>query len=107
MLLFPEQHLTDEQYLAFTRRFGRLEFSIRRNRSNLSRLSNVKDGEVVPPSSLQARFLVGNTYWHSDSSYKSTGAKASLLAAHEVPSEGGENEWADMRAAYDALDAAM
>lgn len=107
VLLFPEQHLSDEQHLAFTRRFGRLELSIRRNGSNLSRLSNVKDGAVVPPSSLQARFLVGNTYWHSDSSYKSTGAKASLLAAHVVPTEGGETEWADMRAAYDALGPAM
>lgn len=108
VLLFPEQHLADEEHLAFTRRFGRLEMSIRRSGSNLSRLSNVdKEGKVAPPSSLQARFLVGNTYWHSDSSYKSTGAKASLLAAHEVPTEGGETEWADMRAAYDALDPAM
>ncbi len=108
VLIFPGQNLTDEQHLAFTRRFGRLELSIRRNGSNLGRLSNVdKDGNVVPRSSLQARFLLGNTYWHSDSSYKSVGAKASLLAAHKVPSEGGETEWADMRAAYDALDQSM
>ena len=105
VLIFPGQHLSDEQHLAFTRRFGRLEISIRRTGSNLGRLSNVdKDGNVVPPTSLQARFLVGNTYWHSDSSYKRVGAKASLLAAHVVPSEGGETEWADMRAAYDALE---
>ena len=108
VLIFPGQHLSDEQHLAFTRRFGRLEISIRRTGSNLGRLSNVdKDGNVVPPTSLQARFLVGNTYWHSDSSYKRVGAKASLLAAHVVPSEGGETEWADMRAAYDALDQGM
>ena len=107
VLIFPGQRLTDDEHLAFTRRFGRLELGIRRGSSNLSRLSNVKDGAVVPPSSLQARFLVGNTYWHSDSSYKSTGAKASLLAAHAVPDKGGETEWADMRAAYDALDPAM
>jgi alpha-ketoglutarate-dependent taurine dioxygenase len=76
VLIFPGQNLTDEQHLAFTRRFGRLELSIRRNGSNLSRLSNVdKDGNVVPRSSLQARFLLGNTYWHSDSSYKSVGLR--------------------------------
>ena len=109
VLIFPEQHLSDEQHLAFTRRFGRLEQGIRR-RSNtgLGRLSNVDEhGNVAPRSSLQARFLVGNTFWHSDSSYKRIGAKASILAAHVVPSVGGETEWADMRAAFDALDQSM
>ncbi len=106
VLIFPEQHLDNEAHLAFTRRFGALEQSIRRTRTTgISNLSNVQaDGSVAPPSSLQARFLVGNTYWHSDSSYKRVGAKASILAAHVVPTEGGETEWADMRAAYDALD---
>lgn len=109
VLIFREQNLSDEEHLDFSRRFGRLEQSIRRSSTNgLGRLSNVdKDGNVAPPTSLQARFLVGNTFWHSDSSYKRVGAKASLLAAHVVPSEGGETEWADMRAAYDALDAGM
>lgn len=109
VLVFPGQNLSDDAHLAFTRRFGRLEQSIRRTRSTgISNLSNVRaDGTVAPPSSLQARFLVGNTHWHSDSSYKRVGAKASILAAHVVPEEGGETEWADMRAAYDALGTAM
>ncbi len=106
VLIFPEQHLDAAAHLAFSRRFGPLEQSIRRKRTTgISNLSNVQaDGAVAPPSSLQARFLVGNTYWHSDSSYKAVGAKASLLAAHVVPDQGGETEWADMRAAYDVLD---
>jgi len=106
VLIFPQQNLSDDAHLAFTRRFGPLEQSIRRNRpTGISNLSNVQaDGTVAPPSSLQARFLVGNTYWHSDSSYKRVGAKASILAAHVVPVIGGETEWADMRAAYDDLD---
>jgi alpha-ketoglutarate-dependent 2,4-dichlorophenoxyacetate dioxygenase len=105
VLIFPGQMLSDEQHLAFTRRFGRLEQSIRRgSTTNLSRLSNLdKEGKVVPRTSIQARFLDGNTYWHTDSSYKRVGAKASILAAHQVPDEGGETEWADMRAAYDVL----
>ncbi|MBT5664831.1 MAG: TauD/TfdA family dioxygenase [Rhodospirillaceae bacterium] len=106
VLIFPEQHLSHEEHREFTRRFGPLELSIRRTRPKTTgRLSNVQaDGTVAPPESLQARFLVGNTYWHSDSSYKRVGAKASILAAHVTPSEGGETEWADMRAAYDVLD---
>ena len=50
---------------------------------------------------------MGNEGWHTDSSYMRLSAKASVLSAHVVPSHGGETEWADMRAAYDALDDAM
>jgi alpha-ketoglutarate-dependent 2,4-dichlorophenoxyacetate dioxygenase len=105
VLIFPEQHLGGDAHLAFTSLFGDLEISIYRSRrSPLGRLTNVReDGTVASPSSLQARMLAGNTYWHSDSSYKRVGAKASLLAAHVVPDKGGETEWADMRAAYDVL----
>ena len=107
VLVFPGQHLSDEQHIAFTRRFGRLERGLtRRSTGGLGRLSNVgKDGAVVDEENIQARFQRGNREWHSDSSYKSVGAKASILAAHVVPEEGGETEWADMRTAWDALDA--
>ena len=107
VLVFAGQHLSDEQHIAFTRRFGRLERGLtRRSKGGLGRLSNVdKDGDVVDEENIQARFQRGNREWHSDSSYKSVGAKASILAAHVVPEEGGETEWADMRAAWDALDA--
>lgn len=106
VLIFPAQQLTDEQHLGFTRRFGRLERGLKRSSTTgLGQLSNVaSDGSVVPPDHLQKRFQLGNQQWHSDSSYKRVGAKASILAAHVVPGEGGETEWADMRAAYDALD---
>ena len=109
VLIFSGQGLADAAHIDFTLRFGRLEQSIRRSTSNgLSRLSNVDaNGAVVRPSSLQARFLVGNTYWHSDSSYKRVGAKASILAAHVVPEDGGETEWADMRAGYEVLQEEM
>ena len=109
VLIFPAQYLSDEAHIAFTCRFGQLEQNIRRRRSTgVSNISNVQsDGNVAPLSSVQARFLVGNTYWHSDSSYKRVGAKASILAAHVVPDTGGETEWADMRAAYDILDDEM
>lgn len=113
VLVFRDQHLSDEDHLAFSRRFGRLELGLKRAESSkaastLARMTNIApDGGVVEPSSLQYRFHVGNTHWHSDSSYKCVGAKASLLAAHVVPKEGGETEWADMRAAWEALDDEM
>ena len=63
VLIFPGQNLSDEAHLAFTRRFGPLEQSIRRNRATgISNLSNVQsDGTVAPSSSLQARFLICDT----------------------------------------------
>lgn len=108
VLVFPAQCLSDADHIAFTRRFGPLERGLRRRRGGgLGRLSNVDEGgAVVPPEKLQARFQRGNREWHSDSSYKRVGAKASILAAHVTPSHGGETEWADMRAAWDALDPA-
>jgi alpha-ketoglutarate-dependent taurine dioxygenase len=51
--------------------------------------------------------LRGNEGWHTDSSYMPRSAKASILSAHVVPPEGGETEWADMRAAYADLDAEL
>ena len=106
VLVFAEQHLSDEEHITFTRHFGRLEAGLKRaaGGTGLGRITNVKaDGGVAKPDSLQVRFHQGNLQWHSDSSYKCVGAKASLLAAHVVPNTGGETEWADMRAAYTAL----
>ena len=106
VLVFPGQGLSDADHIAFTRRFGQLEKGLKRRAGGgLGRLSNVRNGVVVAAEDLQARFQRGNEQWHSDSSYKRVGAKASILAAHVVPDAGGETEWADMRAAYDALDA--
>lgn len=109
VLLFPGQNLANDDHLDFTRRFGRLERGLKRSsKPRAGAISNVDAaGDVVAPTSLQARFNIGNSVWHTDSSYKRVGAKASLLAAHKVPSTGGETEWADMRAGYDALDADM
>ena len=110
VLVFAEQHLSDEEHITFTRHFGRLEAGLKRaaGGTGLGRITNVKaDGDVAKPDSLQVRFHQGNLQWHSDSSYKCVGAKASLLAAHVVPNTGGETEWADMRAAWDDLDPEM
>ena len=109
VLIFPGADFVEAEHIAFSRRFGPLErtLSQRAKRQEISLLSNVaKDGSVAKPDDTLGLFLKGNRYWHTDSSFKKVGAKVSLLRAVEVPSTGGDTEWADMRAAWDALDAA-
>ena len=110
VLIFPAAGLTEAEHLAFSRRFGRLErtLSQRTPRPEISLLSNVDpaSGAVAAPDDKLGLFLKGNRAWHTDSSFKVVPAKASLLRAIEVPAVGGDTEWADMRAAWDALPAA-
>ncbi len=107
VLLFPEQPLDDDQQIAFTEQFGPLERALDTalgGTPEIANLSNVDDkGEKFHGEDLRALFLSGNQRWHSDSSFKVVPAMASALSAREVPPEGGETEFADMRAAYDAL----
>lgn len=106
VLVFPRQNLSNEDHFAFSRRFGRLEKGLPKfNTAMRANIGNTdQKGTVLPREHMGRVFNIGNSTWHSDSSYKRIGAKASLLAAHVVPSEGGETEWADMRAGYDILD---
>ena len=67
-------------------------------------LEQDKYGEVLPRDNRARLFGLGNRLWHSDSSFKEVPAKYSLLSARQIPSVGGNTEFADMRAAYDALD---
>lgn len=109
VLVFPKANLDEDQHLTFSRRFGPLErtLSQRAERQEISLISNIaKGGAVAKPNDNLGLYLKGNRYWHTDSSFKKIGAKASLLRAIEVPNSGGDTEWADMRAAWDALDAA-
>jgi len=103
VLIFPGQHLSDDEQLAFARRFGQLEPGL-----TMAPISNVTpEGEIRPPDGTVMQMLRGNEGWHTDSSYMPLSAKASILSAHVVPRSGGATEWADMRAAYDSLDDEM
>jgi alpha-ketoglutarate-dependent taurine dioxygenase len=85
LLIFPGQHLTDDEQLAFGRRFGALEPGL-----ELGRISNVTpEGEIRPPDGPVMHMVRGNEGWHTDSSYMPRAAKASMLSAQVVPSEGG------------------
>ncbi len=109
VLVFPQQHLSNDEHFAFSRRFGRLEKGLPQFKTAMrSHIGNTgQDGQVLPLEHMGRVFNIGNSIWHTDSSYKRVAAKASLLAAHAVPTEGGETEWADMRAGYDALPQSM
>jgi len=114
VLVFHEQRISDEQQLAFTRNFGEIENSAGGNitRAYEKRLppqmidvSNL-DQEHKPLARDDRRryFNLGNRLWHSDSSYRAIPAKYSLLSGRVIAKTGGDTEFADMRAAYDALD---
>ena len=114
VLVYPGQHITDEQQMAFARNFGQLEDSRggnitrpqdRRLDSGMNDVSNLaKDGSILERESRQRLFNIGNMLWHSDSSFRPIPAKYSILSARVVNPVGGNTEYADMRAAYDALD---
>lgn len=114
VLIFRGEILSTQQQLDFTRRLGSLE------QSTGTSLRNAEDQRLPPvfadvsnldkndkPFSREDRrrlFAIGNRLWHSDSSFKVVPAKYSLLHALRVTSKGGDTQFADMRAAYDALD---
>jgi alpha-ketoglutarate-dependent 2,4-dichlorophenoxyacetate dioxygenase len=113
VLVFHDQHLTDETQLAFSRNFGALEQATgdiaqgheRRLSMDVNDISNLdKDSRVLARDDRRRLFGLGNRLWHSDSSFKAVPAKYSLLSARRIPTAGGNTEFADMRAAYDALD---
>ena len=114
VLLFRDQDITDEQQLGFARNFGERENARGgtmtkkedyRLTSGLNDVSNLgKDGKPLPKDHRTHLFNLGNCLWHSDSSFRPIPAKFSLLSARVVNPKGGNTEFADMRAAYDALD---
>jgi alpha-ketoglutarate-dependent 2,4-dichlorophenoxyacetate dioxygenase len=110
VLLFRRQSLTDPEQVAFSRRFGPLETTIRtiasqaRHLPEISNLANVDaEDRLIPSGDKRNLFNAGNQMWHSDSSFKRVPALASLLSAREVPPEGGETQFASMRVAYERL----
>jgi len=113
VLVFHDQRIDDEQQVAFSRCLGPLEQATgdiaapeeRRLSMDLNDISNLdRHNRVLARDDRRRLFALGNRLWHSDSSFKSVPAKYSILSARRIPSNGGNTEFADMRAAYDALD---
>jgi alpha-ketoglutarate-dependent 2,4-dichlorophenoxyacetate dioxygenase len=115
VLVFHDQPLTDDQQLAFTKRFGDIERyetpgHIRKRGeerlgSGVADFSNLtRTGSLMTPDDRIWLFKLGDRLWHSDSSFRPITAGYSLLSGRTIPARGGDTEFADMRAAYDALD---
>jgi len=112
VLIFPDQQIDDTQQFAFSSKFGMMEKATgdinqdkeRRLALDINDISNLdRNGAVLARSDRARLFGLGNMLWHSDSSFKPIPAKYSLLSARVVPDTGGNTEFADMRAAWDAL----
>jgi alpha-ketoglutarate-dependent 2,4-dichlorophenoxyacetate dioxygenase len=114
VLVFRNQDIDDAQQLAFTQSLGDIEHAIGtslraaneyRLPTTFADVSNLdKNNTPYGREDRRRLFAIGNRLWHSDSSFKVTPAKYSLLHAVSLPSRGGDTQFADMRAAYDALD---
>jgi len=112
VLVFPAQEINDEHQAAFGRNFGPIEgtratVDVDKQRlanSSINDISNLDEkGEILAADDRRRFFSLGNRLWHSDSSFKATPAKYSMLHARSIPPADGETEFADMRAAWDAL----
>jgi len=119
--VLPGQHLEDEEQIAFSRFYGPLEVSPGIGRSpetappdarirhrEIFDISNLdQNGSVLGADNARSSFMLGNQLWHTDSSFRQESASWSMLHAKVIPTAGGDTEFADTRAAYDALPDAM
>ena len=109
LIVMPDQPMDDETQVAFSERLGPLEETLTGAvgaGSKIVRVANVMpDGTLKDPDSQLALFTRANFLWHTDSSFKATPAKFSLLSARELPRNGGgDTEFASTAHAYDLLD---
>ena len=112
ILIFPDQEFDDESQLAFARNFGPLETTVFKARKdhtlrlheNMADVGNLdSQNRILEADNRQRLYNLGNRLWHTDSSFKRLPAYCSMLHARSIPPIGGQTEYADMRAAYDAL----
>ena len=113
VLVFRGQKLDEDQQIAYARQFGPLDLGLRKIRKGqphrfkydeLADISNVKvDGSIAERDSAKIVNNIANQLWHSDSSFQKPAARYSMLHSVVIPAKGGETEFADLRAAYDAL----
>lgn len=112
VLIFPDQHLTQEQHLAFSAKWGPVEkertldpkATPSRFSGEFADISNLTaEGKIWGETSRQRMYKAGNKLWHTDSSFKRLPSLCSLLYSRKIAPVGGHTQFADQRAAYDAL----
>ena len=112
VLIFPDQTFSDESHLEFARHFGPLETSVFKLRADhkmrldekMADVGNLDaDNNILAANDRVRLYQLGNRLWHTDSSFKRLPAYCSILHGRSIPPIGGHTEFADLRAAYDAL----
>jgi alpha-ketoglutarate-dependent 2,4-dichlorophenoxyacetate dioxygenase len=112
VLVFPDQGFSDESHLDFARHFGPLETSVFKLRADhkmrldekMADVGNLDaDNNILKTDDRIRLYQLGNRLWHTDSSFKRLPAYGSILHGRSIPPVGGHTEFADLRAAYDAL----
>jgi alpha-ketoglutarate-dependent 2,4-dichlorophenoxyacetate dioxygenase len=118
VLVFREQPFEDEEQIAFAQRLdgelvtkvGRsvIDHARRLKHDALTDISNLDENDaIIDRADRRRMYALGNRLWHTDASFQNPSARYSMLSARAVPDSGGETEYADMRAAYDALPEAL
>ena len=112
ILVFHDQDIDDDQQMAFSGMLGSLgktslllrpDYKPRLD-PRMTDISNLdEENHVVGATDRRRLYALANRFWHTDNAFRRIPAKYSLLSARAIPPEGGETEFADMRAAYDAL----
>ena len=108
-LIFPEQSLSDDSHLEFTKLLGTPEPNhVAQGRDGIityfGTIGNVQpDGTVQGNNHQHTKFLTGNNMWHTDSSFRKVPSFVSIMMAYEVPEEGGETQFVSARSAYERL----
>jgi alpha-ketoglutarate-dependent 2,4-dichlorophenoxyacetate dioxygenase len=115
VLVFHDQAFTDDEQLAFAQRFDGVLHSktgssvLGRSRLGNEALSDISnlgdDGEIMKPGDRRRMYGLANRLWHTDASFQDPPGRYSMLSARLIPPAGADTEFADMRAAYDALPA--
>jgi alpha-ketoglutarate-dependent 2,4-dichlorophenoxyacetate dioxygenase len=117
VVVFHDQKLLDDQQIEFAGHFGPIHtpgqrarhhsIKHRLQRTEIADISNLDgDGKVLEVNARRRLDWLANRLWHTDASFRAVPGALSLLYAHVIPDEGGDTEFADLRAAYDALDQA-
>ena len=114
VLIFPNQNLTQQQHISFSKLFGTIDYSVEKNLDNanpripveLADVSNSIGEGTWFADSPRRKIILANRLWHTDSSFKSPAAHLTMLYARSIPPVGGHTEFADSAAAFAELDTA-
>ena len=113
IIVFPNQNISDEDHIAFGKKFGELEIhpslSHRSSKnSEIYRVSNVdEEGKIIPDKQTSWQYLKQSWLWHTDSSFRSIPSNGSILHGIITTKKGGNTLFANMYSAYNDLDSSL